>query len=64
MMLEDPDYDDGQDCGRWDQRYGGLAPQCQKAGTEFCEFDCPYSDFCAALARQDSPDDQTQGEGR
>jgi Lar family restriction alleviation protein len=32
--------DTDEDCGRWDN--GRLARHCEKAGTEFCMFDCPY----------------------
>lgn len=36
------DYDPREECGRWDQRApGGMAQQCQYAGSEYCEF-CPY----------------------
>lgn len=30
------------ECGRWDN--GRLRLQCRLAGTEFCDFDCPYRD--------------------
>lgn len=40
----DDNYDPGEDCGRWDQNApGGMNKQCRLAGTEFCDFDCPYS---------------------
>ena len=42
----DPDdekgHDPGEDCGRW--RNGRLGDYCLLAGTEFCDFDCPYRD--------------------
>lgn len=33
--------DDGAECGRWDN--GRLRRECAMAGTEFCDWDCPYS---------------------
>lgn len=30
----------GEKCGRW--RNGTLVSHCLLAGTEFCDFDCPY----------------------
>ncbi len=40
---DDPDdYDDGDACGRWDN--GRLTRSCSMAGTEFCDFECPYRD--------------------
>jgi hypothetical protein len=47
--LDEDDYcdderDPGEECGRWDQNAkGGMSPYCRLAGTEFCDFDCPYS---------------------
>jgi hypothetical protein len=35
------EYDPGEDCGRWDN--GRLGPHCTMAGTEFCDWECPYS---------------------
>lgn len=32
----------GDECGRW--RNGRLARYCTKAGTEECDFECPYRD--------------------
>lgn len=32
----------GADCGRW--RNGRLAASCMKAGSEECDFECPYRD--------------------
>ena len=35
----------GAECGRWDQNApGGMWPvsQCRLAGTEQCDFECPY----------------------
>lgn len=37
----DDDYDPGEDCGRW--RNGRLGQQCTKAGSEECDWECPYS---------------------
>jgi hypothetical protein len=41
---DDEDYDAGEECGRW--RNGKLVAVywCSQAGTEFCDFDCPYRD--------------------
>lgn len=36
------DYDPGEECGRWGN--GRLRRQCRLAGTEFCDFECPYRD--------------------
>lgn len=36
---------EGESCGRWDQSApGGMWPvhMCRLAGTEQCDFDCPY----------------------
>lgn len=30
----------GDDCGRW--RNGSLSSNCMKAGSEECDFECPY----------------------
>ncbi len=40
------DYDDepddpGEECGRWIN--GALGQQCRLAGSEFCDWECPYS---------------------
>lgn len=32
----------GEECGRWTN--GGLGQYCAKAGTEECDFECPYRD--------------------
>jgi hypothetical protein len=32
----------GEECGRW--RNGRLSPSCSKAGSEECDFECPYRD--------------------
>ena len=34
------DEDVGDECGRWDN--GKLGLPCSLAGTEFCNFECPY----------------------
>jgi hypothetical protein len=39
---EEDEYDPGDDCGRWDN--GRLSKYCSLAGTEFCDFECPYRD--------------------
>lgn len=31
---------EGDDCGRW--RNGRLSAHCMKAGSEECDFECPY----------------------
>lgn len=31
---------EGDDCGRW--RNGSLTSSCAKAGSEECDFECPY----------------------
>lgn len=36
------DYDPGEDCGRWDNGRLGSVYWCRLAGTEFCDFECPY----------------------
>lgn len=43
----DPDegeFDLGEECGRWgsDGR-PGLGRHCTKAGSEFCDWDCPHN---------------------
>ncbi len=30
----------GEDCGRWDN--GKLTKSCSKAGSEECDWECPY----------------------
>jgi hypothetical protein len=37
---EEDEYDPGEECGRWDN--GRLDKLCQSAGTEFCDWICPY----------------------
>ena len=40
------EYDPGEECGRWDQNAkGGMHPVglCRLAGTEWCDWECPYS---------------------
>lgn len=44
-MLRDYDEEEdgpepGEECGRW--RDGALTKSCSKAGTEECDFECPY----------------------
>jgi hypothetical protein len=38
--LDEDDYDPGEDCGRWINCK--LTRSCSLAGTEFCDFECPY----------------------
>jgi hypothetical protein len=35
------EYDPSEECGRWIN--GRLDGSCTLAGTEFCDWDCPYS---------------------
>lgn len=35
------EYDFGEECGRWDN--GRLGRYCSKAGSEECDWECPYS---------------------
>lgn len=44
FAWDDEEYDAGEECGRW--RNGKLVSvyHCLQAGTEFCDFDCPYRD--------------------
>lgn len=39
--FEEDGDDFGAECGRW--RNGRLAAQCLKAGSEECDWECPYS---------------------
>lgn len=38
--CDDDDYDPGEDCGRW--RNGVLVHDCLNAGSEWCDWECPY----------------------
>jgi hypothetical protein len=38
---DEDDYHPGEECGRWDN--GRLGPLCSLAGTEWCDWECPYS---------------------
>lgn len=40
--YDEDDYNPGEDCGRW--RNGRLDGYCLLAGTELCDFECPYRD--------------------
>ena len=40
-LVDDEDYDPGEECERWEN--GWLSRYCSRAGTEFCDWDCPYS---------------------
>ena len=42
MSSLDDKLEPGEECGRW--RNGKLAQYCAKAGTEECDFECPYRD--------------------
>lgn len=37
---DDDGYDPGEECGRWSN--GRLTELCSKAGSEECDFECPY----------------------
>jgi hypothetical protein len=42
---DEDDYDGpdpGEECGRWQN--GRLISSCSKAGSEECDFECPYRD--------------------
>lgn len=39
--FDDDEGDDGEECGRWNN--GRLDQQCTLAGTEWCDWICPYS---------------------
>lgn len=39
--FDEDEYDPGEECGRWDN--GSLGRHCTLAGTEFCDWECPYS---------------------
>lgn len=41
MEPELAEPDPGEECGRWIN--GRLGPSCSKAGSEECDWDCPYS---------------------
>jgi len=46
VMPVEEERDPGEDCGRWDQNVrGGMLPLglCRLAGTEWCDWECPYS---------------------
>lgn len=38
--AHEEEEDFGPDCGRWFD--GRLSQSCSLAGTEFCDFECPY----------------------
>lgn len=39
---EEDEFEPGEECGRWDN--GRLTHSCTKAGSEECDFECPYRD--------------------
>ncbi len=48
--IDEAAFDDEDDCeaecGRWDQNAkGGMLPyyNCRLAGTEFCDWECPFA---------------------
>lgn len=38
---DEDEWDAGEECGRWVN--GALTGSCSKAGSEECDWDCPYS---------------------
>lgn len=40
-VSPEEDHIPGEECGRWSN--GRLGQQCSKAGSEECDFECPYS---------------------
>lgn len=42
QYAEDDGPEPGEECGRW--RNGRLGQYCTRAGTEECDFECPYRD--------------------
>lgn len=36
----DGEFDLSEECGRWVN--GGLSTQCSQAGTEWCDWECPF----------------------
>jgi hypothetical protein len=41
MLHDECECHVGEECGRW--RNGVLSDSCSKAGSEECDFECPYS---------------------
>lgn len=39
--ADENDVEPGEECGRWVN--GKLSPQRRKAGSEECDWECPYS---------------------
>lgn len=39
--VPEDEFDPGEECGRWIN--GRLDKSCMLAGTEFCDWECPYS---------------------
>lgn len=39
--ADEDEFDPGEECGRWNN--GRLGKQCRLAGTEWCDWECPYS---------------------
>lgn len=50
-MSDDDDYDAGEECGRWNNGRLGSYYDCSMAGTEFCDWECPYG-YAARLAEK------------
>ena len=40
---DDDGYDPGEECGRWINGRLGRYYDCRLAGTEFCDWECPYA---------------------
>jgi hypothetical protein len=45
----DGEIEDGEDCGRWDNSQ--FVDQCSKAGSEECDWICPYG-YVATVKRR------------
>ena len=43
MQHGTDDYDPGEECGRWNNGRLMSYYHCRQAGTEFCDWECPYS---------------------
>lgn len=45
IEVDEDDFDPGEECGRWgSDGKPGLGRYCTLAGTEFCDWECPYRD--------------------
>lgn len=48
--YQEDDPEPGEECGRWAN--GRLTHSCSKAGSEECDFECPYRDTLFKKARK------------